>query len=235
MRSADCLKPAALALTITCLFAACAAESEVAGWKPLFDGKTTAGWRGFRMTDFPKRGWKVEEGCLHLGRGGGGGHLVTTAEFTDFELEWEWRIAPKCNNGLKYFVTETREETPGHEYQMVDDSTTSVPKHQTTAFYDVLPPQTKPNVNPPGSWNKSRLLVQGNHVEHWLNGEKVLSYEVGSPELKAALAQSKFKDVPGFGDKIKGPIMLTDHYGETWYRSMRIRELPTADQNPGSR
>ena len=204
----------------------CAHFAHGDGWRLLFDGKTTAGWRGFGMSEFPKQGWVVEDGCLHLLPHREQLDIITTAQFADFELEWEWRIAPKANNGLKYLVTEARPNSPGHEYQMVDDTTERGAKHLTASFYDVLAPLPTPRPKPPGEWNQSRLVLQGNHVEHWLNGVKVLTYELGSPELKAALAQSKFKNVSGFGEKIKGHILLTDHHGETWYRNLRIRELP---------
>ncbi len=218
-------------LTAACLLGACAADREPAGWKPLFDGKTTAGWRGYGQPDFPKQGWTVENGCLHLSAsGGGGGDIITVEQFTDFELQWEWRIGPDGNNGIKYLVTEARPSSPGHEYQMVDDAVIPDPRHRTASFYDVLPPQTKPHVNPPGSWNESRIVIRGPRVEHWLNGEKVLAYELGSPAVQAAIAKSKFKDAHGFGDKIKGPILLTNHHRETWFRNIRIREFSTPAQ-----
>jgi len=109
---------------------------------------------------------------------------------------------------------------------MVDDATTSGRNHQTASFYDVLATQIPTKVNPPGEWNQSRIVVQGRRVEHWLNGVKVLSYELGSDEVKAALAKSKFRQAAGFGDKIKGHILLTNHHGETWFRNLRLRELP---------
>ena len=217
---------AAILILNSCRLAAGAAESEKAAWRSLFDGKSTDGWRSYGKPEFPKRGWVVEDGCLHLLPNGDGGNIITKAEFTDYELAWEWRIAPKANNGIKYLVTERRPDSPGHEYQMIDEATTTDPKSRTATFYDVLPTQTKIHVKPPGEWNLSRVLIQGNHVEHWLNGEKVLAYELGSPEVKAALAKSKFKNDAGFGEKIKGHIMLTDHHGETWYRNIKIRELP---------
>lgn len=218
--------PAFSLVATVCLLSAAAAEPQTGEWKPLFDGQTTAGWRGYGRPDFPKTGWSVENGCLHLAARGGGGDLITVDQFTDFELQWEWRIGIKGNNGIKYLVTETRPASPGHEYQMIDDATTPDPKHQTASFYDVLPPQTKPHVNPPGDWNESQLIIRGRHVEHWLNGEKVLAYELGSPEVLAAIAKSKFRNAPGFGEKIKGPILLTNHQSETWFRNIRIREFP---------
>lgn len=219
-----------LAVTLiinSCVLAGCAAEREKDHWQSLFDGKATDGWRSYGKADFPKSGWVVEDGCLHLLPNGSGGDIITKAEFSDYELLWEWRIAPKANNGIKYLVTESRRNAPGHEYQMVDDTTTPEPKQQTATFYDVLPTQTKIHVKPPGEWNLSRVIIQGNHAEHWLNGEKVLEYELGSPEVKAAVAKSKFKNAAGFGEKIKGHIMLTDHHGETWYRNIKIRDLPS--------
>jgi hypothetical protein len=222
--------PPLLVFPLLALFAAnrLAAESEAGPWKQLFDGKTTAGWREYGKKAFPKAGWVVEDGCLKLSDGGRGGNLVTEAEYEDFEFEWEWRLPAKANNGVKYFVTEKRHSAPGHEYQMVDDSTVRDSRSKTATFYDVLPLQVESPIKPPGEWNKSRILVRGNHVEHWLNGIKVLEYELGSPEVKAALQKSKFKDEPGFGDKIKGRIMLTDHGDEAWFRNLRIRELQPA-------
>lgn len=212
-------------ITLACLLSARAADRKPGEWRPLFDGTSTAGWRGYGQPSFPKQGWNVENGCLHLAGGGGGGDLITVEQFTDFELEWEWRIGPKGNNGIKYLVTETRPDAPGHEYQMIDDAIIPDGKHQTASFYDVLPPQTRTRVNPPGQWNQSRLVLRGAHVEHWLNGEHVLSYELGSPEVKSAIAKSKFKNAKGFGEKIKGPILLTNHQSETWFRNLRIREF----------
>ena len=203
-----------------------ASAEEPGAWRVLFDGHDTSAWRTYTGTNFPKTGWVVEEGALHLMPGGKGGELVTRETFDNFEFEWEWKIAPKANNGIKYLVTEARPNTPGPEYQMVDDATMPDPKHQTASFYDVLPPQVPAKSKPPGEWNRSRLVIQGKHIEHWLNGEKVLAFELGSPEVKAALAKSKFKNAPGYGEKIKGHILLTNHHDETWFRNLRVRDLP---------
>lgn len=208
------------------LLAGCATGPKPGPWRMLFDGKDTSAWRAFGGSEFPREGWVVEDGCLRLLPGGRGVQLVTRETFENYEFEWEWRITPRGNNGVKYLVTEDRPATPGPEYQMVDDATTRDPRFQTASFYEVLPPQVKTPVRPPGEWNQSRLVVDGNHVEHWLNGVKVLAYELGSPEVKAGVARSKFKDVPGFDQKIRGHILLTDHHNETWYRNLRLRELP---------
>jgi len=199
---------------------------KAAGWRLLFDGKTTAGWRSFKKKTFPEKGWVIEEGILKkVATSVYGGDIITNDEYDDFDFQWEWRIAPKANNGIKYFITEQRNSAIGHEYQMIDDSLPIPKKELTASFYDVLPPSEDKPVKPPGEWNHSRVLVQGNHVEHWLNGAKVLEYELGSEEVKAAVAKSKFKNVKDFGTKIKGHILLTDHRDEAWFRNLKIREL----------
>ncbi len=200
---------------------------KAAGWKLLFDGKTLDGWRSYGKPTAPTHGWVVEDGCLNCVAGGHGGDLITTEQFTDFDFQWDWRIPPKANNGIKYMVTEKRPSAPGHEYQMIDETIEAAqPANLSTAsFYAVLAPDPKKPLNPPGQWNHSRVLVKGNHVEHWLNGAKVLEYELGSPEVKAAVAKSKFKKFPEFGDKITGPILLTEHHDAASFRNVKILEL----------
>ncbi|HOC56223.1 MAG TPA: DUF1080 domain-containing protein [Verrucomicrobiota bacterium] len=211
-------------------------QEEAAGWKLLFDGKTTQGWRSFKKQSFPDKGWVVENGWLHcLGKGGGnkgGGDIITDAEFDNFELEWEWKLAVAANSGLKYFVLETRNEALGHEYQMIDDERAvgidkGNRKQLTASFYAVMEP-TCPPVKPPGQINSSRILVKGDHVEHWLNGVKVLEYECGSEVVRAAIAASKFRDKAGFGNSARGHLLLQDHNCEVWFRNVKIRELPVA-------
>jgi hypothetical protein len=200
-----------------------AAEKE-AGWRLLFDGKTTEGWRNFGKPTFPAKGWLVEDGWLKCIAGARGGDIITKEKFTDFELEWDWRIPPLANNGVKYFAIEERKQAPGHEYQMIDDATPNLkPTQLTASFYDVLPPGPHKPVKLAPEINHSRVLVRGNHVEHWLNGEKVLDYECGSEQVKAAVAKSKFKNARGFGDKITGHILLTEHHDEAWFRNVKIR------------
>ena len=210
-------------------------EEQKSGWRLLFDGKTTAGWRGFKKTGFPADRWVVKEKALQhvptgTGDSHGGGDIVTVDRFSDFDLRFEWRIAPGANSGLKYFVTEERDGPIAHEYQVLDDArhpdAKIGPHRQTAAFYDVLPPAADKPLRPVGEWNESRVLVRGNHVEHWLNGRKVVEYELGSPELAAAIARSKFKDVPGFGQKIAGHILLQDHGDEVAFRSIKILSAP---------
>ena len=207
-------------------------EEKAGGWKLLFDGTTTHGWHSFKKETFPAKGWLVEDGWLH-GLGKGGGNILSDAEFDQFELQWEWKQAPAGNSGLKYFVLETRNSPLGHEYQMIDDehaSDASHAKRVTAAFYDVLKPTTKPATKPAGEINQSRVVVKGNHVEHWLNGTKVLEYSCSSEEVKTAIAASKFKNVPGFGDRVKGHFLLQEHGSEVWFRNLKIRDLSHTGQ-----
>jgi hypothetical protein len=205
-----------------------------AGWKLLFDGKTTAGWRGFKRQDFPKDKWTVEEGCLkHLAKApnsaSGSVDIITVEQFDDFDFQFEWRISPGGNSGVKYLVTEEREGPVAHEYQVLDDERhpdAGIGAHRrVAAFYDVLPPNSNKVLRPVGEFNLSRILVEGNHVEHWLNGAKVLEYELDSEAIKAAIAKSKFKNVAGFEKKIKGPLLLQDHGDEVCFRNLKIRQL----------
>jgi len=205
------------------------AAEKSAGWKLLFDGRSLQGWHLYPKKAAPQAGWKVEEGILKKLPKIQGGDIVTDDTFGDFDLTWEWRISAAGNNGVKYLVTEERPSAPGPEYQMIDDQGNSDgklgPTHQTASFYDVLPPASDKPLKPVGEWNSSRILVQGNHVEHWLNGMKVLEYELGSEQVKAAVAASKFKSARGFGTKLRGHILLTDHRDECWFRNLKIREL----------
>jgi len=206
------------------------ASEKRAGWRLLFDGKTTAGWRGFKKTEFPKEGWVVKDGTIGklpkgTGDSHGAGDIVTLDAFDDFDLRFEWRIAPGGNSGVKYLVTEDRSGPIAHEYQLIDDDKHPDAKigahRQTAALYDAFPAKDK-LLQPVGEFNQSRILVKGNKVEHWLNGKKVLAYELGSDELKAAKAKSKFKDEPGWGTKLKGRILLQDHGDEIAFRDIKI-------------
>jgi len=208
------------------------AEKE-AGWKLLFDGKTTDGWRGFQQESFPTNGWVVEEGCLK--RNAKGGDLVTKETFLDFELSWEWKIVSKGNSGIKYLVDEARldkkngkvsKNALGNEYQMLDDG--KYPelgrKFLTASWYSVLEAKgASPKAI--GEFNLSKIIINGNHGEHWLNGVKVLEYELGSPATAELIATSNFKNVPGYAEKKKTPILLQDHGRDAWFRNMKIREL----------
>jgi len=202
-------------------------EEKSAGWKLLFDGTSTAGWVGIGKIEFPAKGWIVEAGTLkHVARGGGG-DIVTVEHFDDFELTWEWRLAPGANGGLKYNLPDPKKGL-GCEYQLLDedkhaDAKANAGTRTTGGLYDVLPPATDRKLHPPGEWNQSRIVVKGNHVEHWLNGAKTVEFEFGSEELKKAIEKSKFKNAPGWGVKTKSPILLQDHGDELSFRNLKIR------------
>lgn len=203
------------------------AQEKKEGWKLLFDGNTTKGWHSFGKSTFPEKGWVVNNGIFEVLGGSKAGDIVTDDLYSNFDLTWDWKIEKGGNNGVKYFVTDDRKQALGHEYQMIDDigGEDYGPKHSTASFYDVLPPDPQKPLHPPGQWNSSRVLVKGNHVEHWLNGKKVLEYELSSPEVLAAVQKSKFKSVPGFGTRVNGHILLTYHNDPCQFKNIKIRDL----------
>lgn len=230
------MKPRLVALALFSLISAAATQAadnqlsaaeKKAGWQLLFDGKTTQGWRPYAKKPFA--GWEVKDGTLHAIAKVKGSELITEKQFGDFELSWDWKVPLKGNNGIKYFVTEARTKSPGPEYQMIDDARhpdgMRGPLYQTAAYYGVLPAAPDKPLREPGEWNTSRIVAKGKHVEHWLNGKKVLQYEVDSPEVKAGIAKSKFSKEVGFGEHITGHIMLTYHSDDCWFRNIKIREL----------
>jgi hypothetical protein len=212
-----------LALGGLCLCPGQSASEEWGEWRSLFDGKTFSGWKLLGTGEPPTQGWKIEDGILKKIHRERGGNLASEETFEEFELSWEWLLPPGANNGVKYFVVPQRGASIGHEYQMIDDSRVGSEKGKTGSFYAVMPP--KPDRKPTriGEWNQSRIKVRGQHVEHWLNGELILRYELGSPEVLASVARSKFKSVDKFGTRVRGHILLTDHTDEAWYRNLRIR------------
>jgi hypothetical protein len=203
------------------------------GWILLFDGRSLDGWRGYKRPDANGTRWKVAEGFLSVDPGDGKDtrgqrDIVTTATFDRFELTWEWRVSEGGNSGLKYFVLEDMDSAIGHEYQEIDDERHADakigPHRQTAALYDVLPAANRP-LRPAGQINQSRIVSDGRFVEHYLNGKQVLRYELDSPELRAAIAKSKFKDVARFGRLQNGHILLQDHGDKVWYQNIKIRRL----------
>jgi hypothetical protein len=207
------------------------------GWRLLFDGKTMTGWRGAYLDSLPSRGWEVRDGMLIVQQSGGGeaafgGDIVTIEEFSSFELTLEFTLTEGANSGIKYFVTEQLPRPPGSarglEYQILDDAThpdakLGISGNRTLAsLYDLFPAANR-KVVPMGEWNTARILVKGVQVEHWLNGIKVLEYERGGKDFLLHKAESKFKDVPGFGEAKSGHILLQDHGSQVFYRNIKIR------------
>jgi len=199
-----------------------------AGWKLLFDGRSLAGWHPVSRDTPPGQGWLIKDGVLVCVAGGKGGNLVTDQLYDNFDFSWEWKMPAKANNGVKYFVTDARAGL-GHEYQLIDDAIVPADHADgmTAAFYLVVAPDpAKKKVKPFGEWNHSRIVVVGQHVEHWLNGEKVLEYECGSPAILAQVKKTKFNKTKDFGEKLRGRILLTYHNDEAAFRNLKIRELP---------
>jgi hypothetical protein len=204
-----------------------------AGWTLLFDGRSLDGWRGYKKADATDSRWKVEDGALSLPADNGKDthgerDLITKDTYEQFELMVDWKIAPGGNSGIKYFVLEDRDSAIGHEYQTIDDErhpdAKVGPHRQTAAFYDVLPAADRP-IKPAGEWNTTKIVVRGQTVEHWLNGRKVLQYELNSPALNAAIAKSKFKGIERFGKRQNAHILLQDHGNQVWFRNIKIRRL----------
>jgi hypothetical protein len=209
-----------------------------AGWALLFDGKTLNGWRGYKKADAVAGRWRIENGLLMVEPGNGKDthgalDIITNAQYDRFELTWEWRISEGGNSGLKYFVLEDRDSAIGHEYQLIDDTrhpdAKVGPHRQTAAFYDVLQAANRP-LRPAGEFNQSRVVSNGQTIEHWLNGTLVLQYELDSPTLREAITKSKFKGIERFGKLQTGHILLQDHGDRVWYRNIKIRRLTTGPQ-----
>lgn len=225
------------------------ASEKQAGWKLLFDGKTFNGWRSYYPADKPAKGWSIVDGCLKNSKGTGrprtgGGDLMTDELFTDFEFSFEWNIQQGGNSGV-YYLFQERQNKPGvvmymgddgtspvgFEHQLVDDERHSDvlqngPMRSSGALYSLIAPNNSKKLKPAGEFNESRIIVQGKHIEHWLNGTKIVNFDLGSPELLAAIAKSKYKNVPGFALKAPTRILLQDHGDEIRFRNMKIRVLP---------
>jgi len=199
-------------------------QERAQGWRLLFDGTTTEGWRGFRSRAMPA-GWQVVDGALT--RVAEAGDIVTLDTFSDFELAFDWKIPPGGNSGVLFRVSEDVEQAwnAGPEYQILDNAGHPEglqPETAAGADYALHPP-FRDVTRPPGEWNQGRIVVSGDHVEHWLNGEKVVDYEIGSDEWMARVSVSKFAPFPNFGRVRKGRIALQDHDTEVAYRNIKIK------------
>ena len=169
------------------------------------------------------------------GQPANGGDLMTVDTFGDFELAFQWKVTPGANSGLKYNVSEefsltnaSNHAALGFEYQVLDDSLSDdnqLATHRAGALYDLFPPNDRKRLKPVGQWNSSRLVFRGNHGEHWLNGAKVVEFDLGTARMDSALAASKYRSIKGFAERRKGHIILQDHGDETYYRAIKIREV----------
>ena len=209
-------------LVFSMMLAMPAAQNE---WRSLFDGKTTAGWRGYRQKAIPG-GWQVVDGALT--RVGKGGDIITVDQFGDFELMLEWKVAPGANSGVFFRVTED-DPVIWHgapEVQVIDNNYPGglKPPQMAGANYDLHAP-ARDVARTPGEWNALRLLVKGDHVEQWLNGAKVVEYEIGSDDWRRRVQASKFNEYPHYGRARRGHIGLQDHGDRVAYRNIRIRDL----------
>jgi hypothetical protein len=214
-------------------------QEKAGGWKLLFDGKTTAGWRGAHRGTFPDSGWMIENGALVVlpatgGEAKNGGDIVTMDEYSNFDLQLEFQLTEGANSGIKYFVTEKEKPNGsaiGLEYQILDDERhpdAKLGNHEgsrtVASLYDLIKAENK-TVKPMGEWNAARIVSKRQHVEHWLNGGKVLEYERGSEDFRKLVAESKYKIWENFGEAPQGHILLQDHGNRVAFRNIRIRVL----------
>jgi hypothetical protein len=201
------------------------------GWKLLFNGQNMDGWRTYKNRE--NDSWEVVDGTLHCKADSLAkkrADILTVDQYANFELAFDWKIAPHDNSGVIYRATEQYDEAyySGPEYQVIDDKgypDKLSPTQTSGSNYDMhAAPADKP-INAPGEWNRGRIVVNGNHVEHWLNDAKVVEYELNSPEWRKLKEGSKWKDAPGYGGSPQGHIDLQDHGGEVWYKNIRIKTL----------
>jgi hypothetical protein len=214
-------------------------REEEDGWEMLWDGETTEGWRGARSDDFPEEGWIIEDGkFIVLSTGGAesaaGGDIVTEESYEDFELKMDFKLSEgAANSGIKYYVDTDINKGPGSsiglEYQILGEEHPDYGEgsqegsRKMASLYDLIAADPIP-VNPVGEWNTARIVSEDNHVEHWLNGAKVLEYERGSDEFRQLVSESKYAELPNFGELEKGRILLQDHGDRVAFKNIKIKK-----------
>ncbi len=217
------------------------ADEKENGWELLWDGETTKGWRGAQLEEFPEKGWVIENGELIVLSSGGaesaaGGDIVTTEEYEDFEMKFDFKLTEGANSGVKYYVdTEINKgsgSSIGLEYQILDDEVhpdAKLGNHEGSrtlaSLYDLIEADKAKPVNPIGEWNSGQIISKDNKVEHWLNGVKVLEYERGSEAYRKLVAESKYEQYSGFGELEKGQILLQDHGDRVAFKNIKIKSL----------
>lgn len=208
------------------------------GWKLLFDGKSSAGWMNARTKTFPSSGWEIKDGTLTINPEtkvkGGGGDIVTTDKFRNFELIFDFRYTKGANSGLKYFIDTESDNgalaSIGCEYQVLDDrnhpdAKAGINGNRTLAgLYDLITPKNKRD-NGADAWNRGSVIVNGNKVQHWLNGQMTVEYERGNEAWRELVATSKFKNSPGYGEVQESRILLQDHGNLVSFKNLKIREI----------
>ncbi|MRS60374.1 3-keto-disaccharide hydrolase [Larkinella terrae] len=211
-------------------------KNQQKGWEVLFDGHDLTKWQNSTSDSIPYKGWKIENGTLAVTSGRVGGDIITRESFRNFELELDFNLTESANSGIKYLVNRIKNAKTnatslmGIEYQIIDDFNYPEVKPEpnstisTGAVYLLYPPRNK-KLLPPGQWNKVRIVVNGKHIEHWLNGKLLASYDRMSPDFQEKVAQSKFRDYPDYAKADSGRILLQDHGNHVYFRNIRIKRL----------
>ena len=219
-------------------------EEQADGWKLLFNGRTAPGLRGLQKPDFLGAGWVAQDGALVLPksvRESGkttGGDLVTAEQFSDFEFKFDFKLTASAVSGVLYFARGSAGGKPtGHEYQIIDDvhhpdGLKGGPLRRTGALYGVLPPSANKRLHQSDEWNSAAIIVRGNHVEHWLNGDKVLEYECASRALMQAVTTNRAKVPTSFGTKIRSSLAILDKGEEVAFRNLKIRAISATPAPP---